>query len=1163
MVTTKYKCLTTRILIFVGLFFCSRSLLGQDIATSDRIYQVIPPSPTAFELGKYGQIITGVYTGSAQYNIPLYTLKAKDHSLPISLSYSSNGIQVGLRDSWVGNGWSLNAGGVITRIVRGAPDDLGTQVTKAQILSSDSTTRANAWNLFFPSPSKNLDTEPDLYSFNFNGYSGKFIFSSHDNLNGWQAMLIPFQDLNIEYHGGSIFTITTSDGTKYIFDQSEETDSRNNYLTSPSEYIKCNSAYYLSKILYPTGEEIDFTYINGFYVDSTPTSYTLTVLPVGVEVNSQLYCPGLVQVPGLVLDWQDLKIYPKHLSTISTQNILITLYSSKSRPDIDDYRLDSLNIHDKCSSAPDRSVVLGYNTTANQRIFLTSVKESGNKVHTFNYESKENVPTGNSSAIDHWGYYNGVTANKNTIPNTPMYSSYFFSDNPPANRDPNPAYAIFGLLNTITYPTGGTTQITYEPHYYWDNTLNANVITGGMRVKRTVSTTSSNDHNPEIVRYYYADMQNIRQSSGSKPTTPTYFFKSFQLVHCLPGTYNGWSWCPCAVNIPLEHCNCDQEVTLYNYTSNNVNQLYNSNSYHIGYSSVIKSYGEHFENGGEYFKYINVSPEAQATMVWDNGRNGFIPFATSSNATRNNGLILEEGAIKINPDSTFTTLKRVGYSYNIGTVDNRKYNDIEPIIVKNREVPQSSTNLFLQPSIYYDIATYKIETEWPYLSSKTEIIYDTSGQNPVTKTEQFFYDNVYHAQLTREQTTDSKGNLVIKKVYYPADYNSTVQNFATLNTKHIVDIPVDTRKYVNGVLAEGQQVQYNDFGQPTNIYVAETRGADVAFVPSNPYTFAYKANYLYDTNQNLNQICKAFNSPTTCLWGYNNTLPVAKIENASYYGVVSSLGTTFINTLGLTTNQTSVNSQLTQLRSTIKTAYPNAMVTTYTYSPLIGMTSQTDPNGVTTSYEYDNFGRLKNVRDKDQYILGRNYYHYYSDASSDAATLTVGTTAISFPSTDSSSSFAITANCSWTISGYTSWLSVSPSSGSLSGSVAVTATANTSQARSAIVTITYGNGQTKTVTVSQAAGTSSMLSVGTTEVDFPDSLTPANTTVNVSSNTTWRVTTSDTWFTVSPSIGAAGNTSIVITVGKFPSGGRWGSVTLTTSDGSVSVQIIVNQGIFL
>ncbi len=57
-------------------------------------------------------------------------------------------------------------------------------------------------------------------------------------------------------------------------------------------------------------------------------------------------------------------------------------------------------------------------------------------------------------------------------------------------------------------------------------------------------------------------------------------------------------------------------------------------------------------------------------------------------------------------------------------------------------------------------------------------------------------------------------------------------------------------------------------------------------------------------------------------------------------------------------------------------AIPNSFVTTYTYKPLIGISSETDPNGRTKYYEYDNFNRLSIIRDHDNNILKKICYNY-------------------------------------------------------------------------------------------------------------------------------------------------------------------------------------------
>ncbi|MEZ4826285.1 MAG: hypothetical protein R3C61_08320 [Bacteroidia bacterium] len=170
------------------------------------------PTPNAASLGKYGDIPVSTYTGIPNIEIPIYTVKDGAIDLPITLSYHSSGMKVGESASWVGLGWNLNAGGMITRTVMGISDD-----DDYGYYYMGNTYSSNA----FSENQKSLidqgkyDGEPDMFSFSFNGISGKFYFDDQQ-----QYHFVPYQDYKLEFtltDKFESFVITTSTGTKYFF----------------------------------------------------------------------------------------------------------------------------------------------------------------------------------------------------------------------------------------------------------------------------------------------------------------------------------------------------------------------------------------------------------------------------------------------------------------------------------------------------------------------------------------------------------------------------------------------------------------------------------------------------------------------------------------------------------------------------------------------------------------------------------------------------------------------------------------------------------------------------------------------------------------------------------------------------------------------------------
>ncbi|MBO9204677.1 MULTISPECIES: RHS repeat domain-containing protein [Niastella] len=491
-------------------------------------------SPTAASLAKFGDIPVSYHTGTPAVNIPLYTIKSGTLQMPVSLSYHASGLKVQEQASWVGAGWALNAGGVITRTIMGAPDDKGTlgaytrygHYSDYGYYSYLYTVGGGACDNFdCPDPvmlhpaddaavsAGTKDGEPDLFFYNFNGYTGKFYFSDDRT-----PVLVPQSDLKIEvnypipgdYYGIHGFTITTPDGTKYIFGQNISGDGNidaieiTNFTSAKSYYTGqgATSSWYLNKVISADG----LSTITLIYQKEQYSYYTVSTFPKssaqkqqngdfnwryeydfvknfidGVRLNRIVFQNGeMVLNPGDSRTdmsgfqnkaWNDTQddaafatLNAKTLGSIAIQSPgFCKKYNFKYSYFFDGAGLNSDLCRNSFTSICDNIQSDKY------RLKLESVQETACDgsvsvpPYTFNYFS-EKVARKLSFGLDHWGFYNGADNNNTLFPTYSLKSGYNLQTVTGADRDAHWPAMRGGALQKITYPTGGFTQFDYEPH---------------------------------------------------------------------------------------------------------------------------------------------------------------------------------------------------------------------------------------------------------------------------------------------------------------------------------------------------------------------------------------------------------------------------------------------------------------------------------------------------------------------------------------------------------------------------------------------------------------------------------------------------------------------------------------------------------------------------
>lgn len=1021
------------IVTLVSITYC---LLLQAQANWTKTAQIF--TPNAESIGKYGQVPVNYFNGLPQISIPITTFKVNGYELPISLSYYASGNKPDSHPGWVGLGWNLSAGGSINRIINGIKDE--TTKTETQYFTGvgftnntgyyyrmDSVNRTN-WSdenylkyigtlrntTFYGSSLYPYDTEPDEFQVNVGGINASFYLSgnntvkikskSNDNFKisislGTRSAYTLYSshkgDLNANcFTYINEIVLTNNDGIKYYFG-GDMTAIEFSFNSNSQSFSGSANTWHLKKIVIPNGETIVFNYekdgipivehnnhyFNCYYVVGTNNGY---------PENSRNILYG---------NYSYTFIQPSYLTSIQSTISGRTMSFKRSRSTELDYNINSTVFYQKCiygnmlmndfdyvysdfaeknyymqlDSIIDnvKKIVLNYTNSADTRLKLQRVTFNDNQSTSISKYLLEynptNLPIYNSKKTDNWGFYNNQYYD-----NIDYQNLYGF-------RTADTAYMKAEILTKIIYPTGGSSQFVYEAHDFskvakqfpFELKDSANIC-GGLRIKKILNTDANNHTN--IREFEYLNKGGI--SSGILSGIPIYNSEGNQHVQ-----YKFSQW----FGVIYYTTSADYNYNYYLKNQQILNQLANTSGNHITYSRVT----EKLSDGSKtiyYYSNHDKFPDKNPISVLDNIDNKLPLNKFISNE-------IERGLLdSVEFYNNSVSIKKELYTYNS---DPNRYNDF----VK-------SISIF---SLYgmIRLSALKNYTFCPYLRSKKEVTYDINGQNPITGTINYQYNS--NNLIKSTLTTNSNNKTIEQTTKYPNDFDfnyywGTSHPLTNMVYRNMLNYPVEQKTFVDGKLT---QYQFNAYSDDRENYRAYTNDADRYkwIQPFHTYTLktnlpindfngvtsgdgntAYtidprlsnEATYTYYTDGNIKEIIDSKTGNTTVyLWSYNKQYPVAKIENATYAMLCGPLSTVW-NNLQNASNPTRDEIESVRMAHTY---YSGAMmqITTYTYKPFVGMTSSTDPRGITTYYDYDEFNRLKQtyiIENGEKKILQKYDYHY-------------------------------------------------------------------------------------------------------------------------------------------------------------------------------------------
>lgn len=542
--------------------------------------------------------------------------------------------------------------------------------------------------------------------------------------------------------------------------------------------------------------------------------------------------------------------------------------------------------------------------------------------------------------------------------------------------------------------TIGSLNINYIPDV--DQEIPDNIPVGGLRVKEIASYDAAGT--PPIIKKYDYNTGNLGMSSGIQVEKPYFIDRSTS------GKF----------------CNVDNSEFMgfpyINVSSDNLSPLYPSHPAFF-YKSVIESTGTdggytlhefstEIDSYGKIIQGVDIKSTPWTNFGWNNGRELAAKYYDKNNSLlrkieseyeQDSSRKYSVRGLRVRTDYDLLTFipdpTRVCTSEDV----NFKYTETDctanhfHTFYNNRCITEGAVNV---DKIVYDecygkpvgtsfnhsgivnnlsIIQYDNFSYFTFLKSQKTTDY-LNGQELKSET-QYFYNNPKHVQLTSKKTIDPELSANETSFQYAHEKNNQL-----MIGKNMVGIPLETTvTQMTGsttkMLSKTEtvyppslpNVATGNFVLPVSVKYFDVLDTTAA---STDVTYDK-----YDNKGNLLQYTTKDGVPVSILWGYNQTLPIAKVEGIAY----SAIENTQPWMSAASDTEATNPSQEADLLDTYErfrklSILSDKLVTTFTYDPLIGVTSITPPSGIRELYVYDTANRLREVKIREKDGSGNYVY---------------------------------------------------------------------------------------------------------------------------------------------------------------------------------------------